>query len=921
MTATYMRILIHTMNNSLFPDANTSSTPWTGPPPEIITVQSLLYASLATSLLAAFLAMLAKQWVNRYLRNHGGSAADKSRDRQRKLDGLEKWHFHLAIESLPVMLQLALLLLGCALSRYLWTISYTIAGVTIAVTLFGVTSYIFLTLAATLYYNCPYQTPPSILTRMAIRHLIHYGTTFTALQSLIPPFSIKKLRQILGCLHSGAQSALASAHYIPTAVGGAECIPLAVVVAPPTQIFKSAPVDWDTCEADIRCISWVLYSTTDPDVILSTVQFAADMIWYPEIAGALSPHTLANLFFDCLLDGQVIPGKVEHASSIGMALASVLSIHLITEPESPAIKNLCEGILSIRVSSPEPVFKLVTGILRLVASTVEDSMFGNWELLESVPDHLSTTQKLWLSRVVLQTLWRWRCVQGPTRVFNLSIVEPICQRFATDGDQILLIFKTHCFLMLAISLGLQINICDLYPPNTRYVIHPSFSCNGHSLGGRDSLQAAINLFFQQLQIHIREGKSDQWDLMATISASTHLGPLQAMGDGELSISLIADLLNSGYPKDDCYQMACEVVQLLGKWFDSTPFSVARNHWIPVLSSFLLLCEQFYSAESPPHPGHIALRILSDGPRRDSFCETVLPVLISTLQPTHPLQSRSLALGIFEQFTDKWFNLQKGYTLSKDLNELLQAVGDPFQFQDPHLQDGNPVVMAEYKPMMTAVLLIEFASLDLGKNYLCNSNFTSCEEIMSTKEGKEAALRCMFNISTHSWSELLHTPAKMITAIRRLEELQCLNVAEVVILWAWTTGIVNPTDHDTWESIGHITLSFYQNHGIGRLTTLSQHIADTAMAAMHTEFLIKHYGNTSCQVQQLPILAAQSADYDDLCISKACQLRRLYHLFNCDAAKWGEMVMGEGVGGKGGVGISSGWPVMPDQFTGWVCDYP
>ena len=83
--------------------------------------------------------MLGKQWINRYLRNCGGSVTDKSRDIQRKLDGFEKWHLHLAIESLPALLPVALLLLGCALSRYLWTINRTIAGVTIAMVLFGVT--------------------------------------------------------------------------------------------------------------------------------------------------------------------------------------------------------------------------------------------------------------------------------------------------------------------------------------------------------------------------------------------------------------------------------------------------------------------------------------------------------------------------------------------------------------------------------------------------------------------------------------------------------------------------------------------------------------------------------------------------------------------------------------------------------------
>jgi hypothetical protein len=244
MTAAYMRILIHTMNNSLFPDADPSSTTWTGPPPEIVTVQSLLYASLATSLFAAFLAMLGKQWVNRYLRNRGGSAADKSRDRQRKLDGFEKWHFHLAIESLPVMLQLALLLLGCALSRYLWTISRTVAGVIVAVTLFGVTSYIFLTLAATLYYNCPYQTPPSILARALIRYLARSELHLRSLAAIsygIPPF------------HQGPQ-ANSSGAFVPEfaerwrAWVAFQCpeetehIPLAVVTSPPTRIFEDVPL-------------------------------------------------------------------------------------------------------------------------------------------------------------------------------------------------------------------------------------------------------------------------------------------------------------------------------------------------------------------------------------------------------------------------------------------------------------------------------------------------------------------------------------------------------------------------------------------------------------------------------------------------------------------------------------------------------
>ena len=53
-----------------------------------------MYPNLPISLLAAFIAMLGKQWLNRYLRNSGGSVIERCGDRQRKFDELEKWPFH-----------------------------------------------------------------------------------------------------------------------------------------------------------------------------------------------------------------------------------------------------------------------------------------------------------------------------------------------------------------------------------------------------------------------------------------------------------------------------------------------------------------------------------------------------------------------------------------------------------------------------------------------------------------------------------------------------------------------------------------------------------------------------------------------------------------------------------------------------------
>jgi len=63
------------------------------------------------------------------------------------------------------MLQLALFLLGGALSRYLWDVDTTVTSVVLGATSFGVASYIFFVVAGTTSSSCPYQTPGSRILR------------------------------------------------------------------------------------------------------------------------------------------------------------------------------------------------------------------------------------------------------------------------------------------------------------------------------------------------------------------------------------------------------------------------------------------------------------------------------------------------------------------------------------------------------------------------------------------------------------------------------------------------------------------------------------------------------------------------------------------------------------------------------------
>ena len=188
-TAELLRILIQTVR-----DPTSSEIPplpqWTGPPSAIVQVQSVLYSSLAATLFSAFLAMLGKQWLNRYTSvDMRGSAIERNQHRQRKLNGMFSWYFNVAMESLPLMLQLALLLLGCALSRYLWTIDRSTACVVLGFTSLGMLLYLSILVAGSIYESCPYQTLGSQIIRYIRRRF--GGFSFVRiLRSLGQEFSL-----------------------------------------------------------------------------------------------------------------------------------------------------------------------------------------------------------------------------------------------------------------------------------------------------------------------------------------------------------------------------------------------------------------------------------------------------------------------------------------------------------------------------------------------------------------------------------------------------------------------------------------------------------------------------------------------------------------------------------------------------------
>ena len=148
------------------PNQTTAPT-WSGPDPSVVQAQAALFASLASALLAAFIATLGKQWLNLHVE---GSFIDRNRHRELRMRGMITWKFKFVMECLPLIMQGSLLLLGYGLIRYFWNISRTVSSVIIAFVATGLAFYIFIVSVATFSKACPFQTPISIV----LRHTFAY---------------------------------------------------------------------------------------------------------------------------------------------------------------------------------------------------------------------------------------------------------------------------------------------------------------------------------------------------------------------------------------------------------------------------------------------------------------------------------------------------------------------------------------------------------------------------------------------------------------------------------------------------------------------------------------------------------------------------------------------------------------------------
>ena len=356
-TAALLRVLIHKMDNTTFGDDVPTIPQWSGPPPTIVQVQAMLYASLATSLFSAFLATLGKQWLNQYTSTGiWGTTADHSHNRQHKLSGIVTWNFGHTMESMPLMLQIALLLLGCALSLYLWQIDPTISFVTLTMTSLGVLFYLFIVVAGAISLSCPYQTPGAHTLRHILRmlqssssvlkkHSTFYDTLVTQwgpLSSLGFPLG-PTIVHIVSLPFLLARAFMVDSFHLGLAV--VQLLVESALVVFSWSATTSTPQTKELVlqiQTELQCISWVLQTSPDISFHMLGLKYLAALMFLGISHTPLIAHSFRII--TSYIKGNAVATQQQESVTPALDCCSIITlVHLsMVEPTPLVLTSICQ---------------------------------------------------------------------------------------------------------------------------------------------------------------------------------------------------------------------------------------------------------------------------------------------------------------------------------------------------------------------------------------------------------------------------------------------------------------------------------------------------------------------------------------------------------------------------------------------------
>ena len=384
-------------------------------------------------------------------------------DRQRKCDGLKKWPFHLFVESLPLMLQLALLLLACGLCKRMLSINTPVAAVLTTLTVLGVIFYVGIVVVGASSYECPFQTPVSTAlrsiwktTKPHITGTLHSISSRTTSLWLFVVATLRHMWETVQCyvlhvvlllppttqwLHPHHQSLpitrstpqqhtprltslhswwenlqcriLRAALHLPQIQPSSNPIALPTSPTSPTSPWltpAALTILHNTNAGDVRCISWILWNITDPEALDAAVRLAGTVRWFEDGLDTEPPYdqiiSILKGGFDSA--GKIYPGSRDRLYHSALA---ILWIHIRALSVSGKFaKKFPLPTISYDTESLDPDLIHLLGIC---SSQDTQKLFCN---MYTIDTDMSPSCLQWISNAFLHLSW---AMQGAPDAFDM----------------------------------------------------------------------------------------------------------------------------------------------------------------------------------------------------------------------------------------------------------------------------------------------------------------------------------------------------------------------------------------------------------------------------------------------------------------------------------------------------------------------
>ena len=399
------------------------------------TVSAFVSCSLAASLFVAVLAIFAKRALKRYV-IPDFTTVDLNRGLHRAPSAFHRLVPRLAgllIEGLSLVLQVALLVVGCVLASHLWgqdhhTASLTVAGVEIL-------CIVLITSAS---------VGPALLG--ISDGAISKGIRKPLLRALISTKpSVKSFKQ--RTLPNRRPSALPSddGNLEKVAISSDKDLPL-------SPVFHQKSIDWNGCVSDSLCIAWMFDRPIESDEATVTLDFITEVVWHSGICEV----PLANVFeiFDKCFDYSkgnptLIPRLRDRAYGASRAL-----VHLCIQRRCIGEEggDPLEGLRGIRgYYSSCSYDNDLDSILNIV-----DRLLGNPQPIDWTKFAFSEPHQRWLSHILLYRAWDHLCYSSKlpddVEAFVLHALSSTETHPAVIAD---------CLFIISLTIGIPLHVDDL----------------------------------------------------------------------------------------------------------------------------------------------------------------------------------------------------------------------------------------------------------------------------------------------------------------------------------------------------------------------------------------------------------------------------------------------------------------------------